>query len=123
AGAIALLDRSVREMRSLGVYDRSVIVLLSDHGEGLGDHGEEQHGIFLYRETLQVPLMVKLPGGRLGGRTIAAPAELADVAPTLAGLVGVEMPAGRPGRSLLALDTQKESEERRIYAETFYPRL
>jgi membrane-anchored protein YejM (alkaline phosphatase superfamily) len=53
-------------LRGLGVYDRALVVLASDHGEGLGEHGEEEHGILLYRNVLHVPLIVKLPKGARG---------------------------------------------------------
>jgi Flp pilus assembly protein TadD len=117
AGVGALLG----ELDSLGVYDRALIVLLSDHGEGLGDHGEQEHGVFLYREALQVPLVLKLPGARLAGATIDAPAQLVDVAPTVLALLGVEAPAELAGDSLLDLDAA--APPRHLYAETFYPRL
>ncbi|HRY45359.1 MAG TPA: sulfatase, partial [Thermoanaerobaculia bacterium] len=68
-----------QELKRLGVWDRAIVVFLSDHGEGLGDHGEQQHGIFLYRESIQVPLLMKLPGNALAGGTVAAPVQLTDL--------------------------------------------
>ncbi|HEX6200395.1 MAG TPA: sulfatase-like hydrolase/transferase, partial [Thermoanaerobaculia bacterium] len=72
ASADAIVGELFAELRELGVYDRALIVFLSDHGEGLGDHGLAEHGPLLYREQIQVPLMVKLPGGELAGATVAA---------------------------------------------------
>src|SRR4030042_206641 len=69
------------DLKKLGVYDRAIVIVLSDHGEGLGDHGEEQHGVLLYRETLHVPLLVKLPGGFGAGRRVAAPVQLSGLLP------------------------------------------
>jgi len=109
----------IAELKSLGIYDRATIVLLSDHGEGLNDHGEKQHGIFLYRESIQVPLLIKLPGAERGGERVSAPAQLVDVAPTLLSLAGVDVPKGLPGSSLLDLP----EEPRQIYSETFYARI
>ena len=126
ATADAIVGRVLDELKRLGIYDRTVILLLSDHGEGLGEHGESEHGIFLYRETLQVPMMLKLPEGRLGGSRIAQPAQIVDVFPTLLGLVGVALPKEGvpfPGGSLLDLRAQPSAPPREIYAETFYPRL
>ncbi|MFN7963080.1 MAG: sulfatase-like hydrolase/transferase [Thermoanaerobaculia bacterium] len=124
-GEIATVDAVVgqllTELKARKLYDRAVIVLLSDHGEGLGDHGEEEHGLFLYREALQVPLLLKLPGGDRGGETVKAPAELVDVAPTLLTLAGVPLPAGLAGVPLTTLGTDAPARE--IYSETFYPRL
>jgi arylsulfatase A-like enzyme/Flp pilus assembly protein TadD len=119
ATADAILGDFLAELKRMGVYDRAVIVLLSDHGEGLRDHGEQEHGIFLYREALQVPLMVKLPKGERGGSTVKEPAQLLDVFPTILGLAGLPVPKGGGGRSLFS----PESRERTFYAETFYPRL
>lgn len=121
AAADAVLGELFAELKRLEIYDKATIVVLSDHGEGLGDHGEEQHGLFLYREVLQVPLLVKLPGGRRGGERVAAPAQLADVAPTLLSLAGVEVPESLPGVSLL--DLGEKSPARQLYSETFYPRI
>ncbi len=117
AAADAVMGRFFSFLKSQNLYDRSTIILLSDHGEGLGDHGEDEHGVFLYRETLQVPLMVKLPASRDGGKSIAAPVQLIDVYPTIAGALGVK--EARPGQSLLA----DIPAERPIYSETFYPRF
>jgi choline-sulfatase len=130
-GEIAAADAAVGTLldalKRQGLYDKAVILLLSDHGEGLGDHGEDGHGILLYREVLQVPLLLKLPGGQRGGAAVAAPAQLIDVAPTLLSLTGRPVPAEMHGTSLVALadrpDPSDQAQERRIYSETFYPRL
>jgi arylsulfatase A-like enzyme/Tfp pilus assembly protein PilF len=122
AAADAVVGDVLGELRRRGLYDRAVVVLLSDHGEGLGDHGEQFHGVLLYREALQVPLLVKLPGSRQGGRRVAAPARLVDLVPTLLGLTGREPLAGLDGASLLEL-LQPEAASRKVYSETFYSRL
>ncbi len=131
-GEVATVDAIVGDflsrLKEMDVYDKAVIVLLSDHGEGLRDHGEQEHGIFLYREALQVPLLVKLPKGERGGTTVKEPAQLLDVFPTLLALAGLPVPAGAPsetrGRSLFGLSgTGAGTGERTVYAETFYPRL
>ena len=96
-------------------------MLLSDHGEGLGDHEEREHGIFLYREALQVPLLLKLPGAKRKGSRVAAPAQLVDIAPTLLELAGAATPKSMVGRSLLGLSDR--GEPRPIVGETVYPRL
>jgi arylsulfatase A-like enzyme/thioredoxin-like negative regulator of GroEL len=125
ATADAIVGRVLGALKEQGIYDRAVILLLSDHGEGLGDHGEQEHGIFLYREALQVPMILKLPAGRQGGSRVASPAQIVDVFPTLLSLVGVALPteaAGPfPGRPLLG--DAAPATPRDLYAETFYPRL
>ncbi len=123
AAADAVVGNLVAELRRLGVYDKAIVVLLSDHGEGLGDHGEQEHGVLLYREAIQVPLMLKLPGGRRGGTSVAAPVQQVDLFPTLASLVGAEIPEEGQGASLMDLETGDTAKPRRIYSETWYPRL
>jgi arylsulfatase A-like enzyme/cytochrome c-type biogenesis protein CcmH/NrfG len=124
-GEVAYVDAVVGEfldgLKQRQVYDDALIVVFSDHGEGLGDHGEEEHGLLLYREALQVPLLVKLPGGARGGERVAEPAQLVDILPTVLEVVGLPIPQGLRGSSLLGLDGQ--GAQRSIYAETFYPRL
>jgi arylsulfatase A-like enzyme/Flp pilus assembly protein TadD len=119
AAADALVGEFLDHLRALGVYDRALVILTSDHGEGLGDHGEEQHSILLYREAIQVPLLVKLPGNRRAGGTVTAPAQLADIATTAAQILGYAWTGGE-GPSLLELD---HAPPRRLAAETLYPRL
>jgi len=120
ATADAIVGSFVAALKKQGVYDRAIVVLLSDHGEGLGDHGEAEHGILLYRESLHVPLIVKLPNNTAANATVDAPAGLIDVMPTIATLTRVKVPAGRRGVSLTQLAS---SDSRRIFSETMYPRL
>ena len=125
-GEVAASDRVVgellEELEDLGVYDDSVIVFLSDHGEGLSDHGEQEHGVLLYRESLQVPLMIKLPGGMRAGETLDGPVQLVDVLPTVLSVVGAPVPVGLPGSDLLGSGSGQE-QGRVFLAETVYPRL
>lgn len=118
-GEIAASDAAVgglvAELKRLGVYERALVVLTSDHGEGLGDHGEDGHGILLYREALHVPLIVKLPQGRRAGERVEARVGLADVLPTLASLLELPTPADLPGRPLLS----GAPAPRPLYAETY----
>lgn len=125
-GEIATVDgivgALVEELRSLGDYDEAFIVLTSDHGEGLGDHGEEEHGIFVYRESLQVPLIVKLPGQEMAGATVSSPAQIIDIPPTLLAMAGDRDAPEMTGVSLLEL-LGGEGPDRELYAESYYPRL
>jgi choline-sulfatase len=119
ATADAIVGGFIDFLKARNLYDRAVIILLSDHGEGLSEHGEAEHGIFLYREDLHVPLLLKLPGNAQAGSTIKAPAALIDVLPTVASLTGIQAPALR-GASLLELDHYPP---RSLYAESLYPRI
>lgn len=114
-----IVDRLIEKLKSSGVYDRATIILLSDHGEGLGDHGEGEHGVFLYREALHVPLLIKLPNGDRRGTTVSSPVQLIDIAPTITALAGVKAPATFRGLSLLG----DLPAERSVYSETLLPRI
>jgi choline-sulfatase len=106
----ALLGELFESLRRSGLYDRAMIVVLSDHGEGLGDHDEDEHGIFLYREAIQVPLLVKLPANMRAGETVKTPVGLQEVAPMI----------------LRALDDPRTAVDvaaKAIYSETWYPRF
>ncbi len=148
-GEIAYVDSAVGELlnrlRASGLYDGAVIAVMADHGEALGDHGEDEHGIFLYDETIHVPLVIKLPGGAAagedsGGERIENQVELVDVLPTILQAVGVSIPLEVQGQSLLELITGKPPSARKpaegdviselqgfhdrpAYSETDYPRL
>ena len=119
----AILGRFIAELEQRGLYDDAMIVVTADHGEGLNDHGEAEHGVLLYRESLHVPLIVKLPGKRLAGKRVAAPAQLVDLLPTLAAAAGAQVPDGLPGASLIELAEGKVAADRAVYSETLYPRL
>jgi arylsulfatase A-like enzyme/Tfp pilus assembly protein PilF len=122
AYADEIVGRFLDRLAARGLLDRAVVALVSDHGEGLGDHGEAEHGLLLYREALQVPMIVRLPGAVGGGRRIGGAAALADVAPTLLELAGV--PAdGVDGQSLAAAFASTRVADHTIYSETMYPRL
>jgi choline-sulfatase len=132
-----IVGRLLDYLRSKNLYDNGTIVLLSDHGEGLGDHGEDDHGIFVYRATTHVPLIVKLPGSRNGGQRVAAPVQHVDLVPTIEELVGLPGLKTRPtsearptsktrpthGRSLVpALTGSGPLAPASIYSESLSPR-
>ena len=128
-GEIAAVDEQVgrllRELQQRGLAERTVVAVTADHGEGLGDHGEQTHGLLLFEPTLRVPLLVRGPG-LPAGTVIRTPVALVDLAPTLAGLLGRNLPApaGRAldGRDLsAALRKGSEPAPADLYAETRYP--
>jgi len=137
-GEIAYADSAVgkllRQLKVRGIYDQSVIAVMADHGESLGAHGEDTHGIFLYDETIHVPLLIKLPRG--SEKRIENRVELVDVLPTLLQAAGVEIPQEVQGESLLELMTPAKAgaakadgantdawRDRAAYAESDYPFL
>jgi arylsulfatase A-like enzyme/tetratricopeptide (TPR) repeat protein len=122
AYADELVGRLVGRLKAAGVYDEAIVAVTSDHGEGLMDHGEQEHGFFLYREALQVPLVLRLPGGRRGGTRVAGVAGHVDFAATLLDLAGLPQ-GGMDGASLRgAIETGRTTQSRPVYSETFYPR-
>ena len=97
--ADAQVGRLLAALRGRKLYDGALIVIAADHGESLGAHGEETHGIFLYDENIHVPLLLKLPQNRAGKAT--AHVRLVDVAPTVLQVAGLPVPPQMQGQSLL----------------------
>ncbi len=130
-GEIAYADSALGKLfsylRQRGLYDRALIAMMSDHGESLGAHGESMHGIFLYDETIRVPLVFKLPGDLLAGRRVGSRVRLVDVAPTLLSMLSLPLPPTFQGESLVPLmkpsmkSGQKPTADLPAYAETDYP--
>lgn len=124
------LGQLVSELRKLGLWEKTIVVVTSDHGEGLGDHGENTHGYFVYQSTLQIPLVIKPAGEARMRRDIGRPVHLVDVAPTVLRLSGLQTPGGFQGRVLTELlgrdpgQTQQiQGRERELYAESLYFQL
>jgi arylsulfatase A-like enzyme len=120
---IAQLDHQIGllldDLRARNLLDQTVVLLTSDHGEELLDHGRVGHGGTLYREVIDIPLMIRLPRMERIGRT-SEPARLIDVFPTLLGIAGIEAPPGLEGRNLLAgagteTEVVAETKHKRIY--------
>ncbi len=99
--------------------ENTIVVVTSDHGEALGDHGAMSHGGVPYRGVMRVPLLIRLPRGGRAGLRVAEPVALADLMPTLLELAGAAAPAGLTGRSLVPLlDGEEEGEPRPIFCES-----
>lgn len=124
-GEIAYVDsqlaRLMAWLKRSGLYSRTTIVLLSDHGESLGDHGEKEHGFFIYNSTVHVPLIIKLAAGSAKKlEATSDPVESIAVAPALLQMAGITDPIQQqfdsPG--LLAAEGKRPTS---AYSETFYP--
>ncbi len=129
----SIVGSVVEVLRRHGLYQNSVIAIAADHGEAFGEHGEERHGMFLYDETIHVPLLLKLPAGRLGGKRVEERVALAEVAPTLLEAAGIPAPAAMQAHSLFPLFLEEKTDaaksaagapgktqERPVYSETNY---
>lgn len=126
-GEIAFMDSEIGRLlaaaRARGAGTEPLVVALGDHGESLGEHGEDTHGLFLYDATVRIPLIVSgasvPPGTRV--REIAS---AVDVAPTILDLLGCGTAKDMQGESLVALvhGRPREGARRGVYLETFLPR-
>jgi arylsulfatase A-like enzyme len=110
-----LLGTFQQNLKDLGLWDPSLVIVISDHGEGLGDHGESSHGYFVYRSTLWVPLIVHWPAsGPAQPPQVKQNGGLIDVAPTILDYLHVPVPSVFAGKSLLS------GGERGVYAESLH---
>lgn len=140
AYADAALGKLLGYLKQQGGYESSLIVVASDHGEGLGEHGEETHGIFLYDSTTHVPLLFKPPckasgGGGCrgtGGKVVSAQVRTTDIFPTVLELAGAAAAPGLDGESLMPWlgdarcegsggEVCNHSSDRTAFGETDYP--
>lgn len=94
------LGQVVEALDRLGWSDRTAVIVVGDHGEGLMSHGHLLHGLHLYEEAVRVPFVIRLPGERNPGRVVREPVEVIDLAPTVMDLVAVESGWPHQGRSL-----------------------
>jgi arylsulfatase A-like enzyme/tetratricopeptide (TPR) repeat protein len=130
-GEIAYSDREVGEvldvLKQRGILDRTLVVLVSDHGEGLGAHDEIAHGILMYDTTMKVVLIVRPPREHEVSRAITASrrvnqvAELVDIMPTILDLLGIDVDIEFDGRSIVPLLVGRSLPPKNCYMETLYP--
>jgi arylsulfatase A-like enzyme/Flp pilus assembly protein TadD len=116
AAADAALGPLLEPILSAGAGGRVLVVFTSDHGEALGEHGEATHGVFAYEATLRVPLILYAPG-LFSPRVVGTPVRHVDVLPTVLDALGLDVPAGLPGRSLLPLVAGSQPETSDCYFE------
>ncbi len=126
AGEVAYTDwcigKVLETLENLGLYDSSLIVITSDHGEALGDHKEQTHAYYVYQSTLRVPWVIKWPGA--GGATrVVEPVSLVDVMPTILDLLEIPAPTKIQGESLVPaiLANDPTASTRRQYCESLLP--
>lgn len=126
-GEIAYMDaqvgRVLQWLQDRGLQERTIVVAMGDHGEGLGEHREASHGFFVYDSTVRVPLVMRTPYDGLSRRRVAAVVRSVDVMPTVVALVGQAAPKGVSGRSLLPMMTGVTPDlNLDAYSESYYPR-
>jgi tetratricopeptide (TPR) repeat protein len=113
-GEVAFMDAELGRLLAAVDLERSLVIVLADHGEGLGSHGEATHGVLLYDATTRVPLVLRGPGGPTG--VVTTPVSVVDVVPTVLAAVGA--PAAEvDGRDLARTD---RVDDRAVYVESLY---
>jgi arylsulfatase A-like enzyme/Tfp pilus assembly protein PilF len=127
-GEIAYADSAVANwiayLKKAGLYDNAIIIVTGDHGEGLGEHGEDTHGLFLYDSTLHIPLIIKMPSAARHGSVVDAQVRTTDILPTILAVTGVAPPAELNGESLVPLfepGGTPSATSRELFGETDYP--
>jgi arylsulfatase A-like enzyme/Tfp pilus assembly protein PilF len=127
-GEIAGVDRAIGSviaaLEERGLLDRTLVVAIGDHGEGLGEHGEDAHGVFLYDSVLRVPWLMRLPGKERAGTVVREQVRAVDLMPTVLDALQVTSPKGLDGESLLGVIRGRPRQDvPPAYAETYYPKL
>jgi arylsulfatase A-like enzyme len=120
-GEVALMDDAIGKLlaavRANGDWSNTLVIVVADHGEDLGDHGELSHGAFVYDSTMSVPLLLRLPSGERAGERSDATASVADVFPTVLDALGLAPGADVDGVSLLGAGPDAD---RGVYFESYY---
>ena len=122
-GEVAYVDSVLGDffnlLKQAGLFEKTLIVLTSDHGESLGQHGERTHGILAYNTTIWVPLIIYIPNKEHG--KVRQPVSHTDIFPTICDVLGVEAPPFLQGISVQPALKAKKLPERRIYFESLEP--
>ena len=116
------IGQVIAKLKSMGLYDSTLLVITSDHGEGLGDHKEATHGYYVYQEYIRVPLIVKLPGAK-NAKTVKDIVGIVDITPTICSLLNLEVPEPVEGKDLSSylFNDASENQNRYIYSESLLP--
>jgi arylsulfatase A-like enzyme/Tfp pilus assembly protein PilF len=125
-GEIAYVDFLIGKLENYleeeGLLENTLLIITSDHGEGLGEHKEILHGNFIYDTTVRVPLIIRFPRKSVSNKAIKAQVRLIDIMPTILDYIGIESPEEVQGTSILSL-VKNDGEDLAGYSETYYPRI
>lgn len=111
------VGKILKKLEDLNIMDNTLVIFASDHGEELWDHGEFGHGHTLYKELLDVPLILKYPKMLPQGKILENTISLIDLMPTILEIAGIKHDADLAGKSLIPLIQEKEEENRTVFAE------
>lgn len=126
SGEIAYVDHHIQKvvdkLKELELYDSTLIVIVSDHGEDMGEHGETEHGYFIYQSTQHVPFII-CPPGLSKPKKIDDVVSLVDVTPTVLSYLDISIPGYMQGKDLRGYQTGKlkKDNDRKVYCESFTP--
>jgi arylsulfatase A-like enzyme len=115
------LDRLISSLRDSGALENTMIVVVGDHGESLGQHGEQSHSMTVYDATLRVPLLIVSPGEGQAGHRVSEPVSLVDLTPTVLDRLGLRPLPQASGRSLRGALRGKQLAAQSCYAESDEP--
>jgi choline-sulfatase len=123
--ADSAVGKLVSALQQRKIYDNTAVIVVGDHGEGLGAHGEDAHGMFLYDETIHVPLLIKLPQSQPAAKPattrVTAKVRLVDIAPTVLEIAAIPVPSQMPGQSLLRIAKSGGSGDQPVYSRSDLP--
>jgi len=119
SAADGAVGRLITALRTQKLFEGSLVVVTSDHGSSLGAHGEAAHGLFLYDETVHVPLLIKPPQGGEAAQRVRARVPLVNLAPTILEIAGLPVPSQMQGQSLLRI-AKGNAPEQPIYSRNDY---
>lgn len=126
AGEIAFTDhcigKVIQKLKDLDLYDSTLLIIMGDHGEMLGEHGERTHTYFIYESAIKVPLIIKRPGQKKAF-TIAEPVGLVDIVPTICSQLDIALPSRVQGVDLSTFlqGEVQDNYERHLYSESVAP--
>jgi len=123
--ADAAIGKLIGALQQRKIYGNTAVIVVADHGQSLGAHGEDAHGIFLYDETIHVPLLIKLPEGQPAAKPaatrVAAKVRLVDIAPTLLEIAAIPVPSQMQGQSLLRIAKAGSGSDQPVYSRADLP--
>jgi choline-sulfatase len=121
----AAIGKLVSALQQQKIYGNTAVIVAADHGESLGSHGEDGHGVFLYEETIHVPLLVRLPRAQPATKPattrVAAKVRLVDIAPTLLEIAAIPVPSQMLGQSLLRVAKAGGGGDQPVYSRSDLP--
>lgn len=126
-GEIAYVDHLIGKvldrLKEKDILEKTLIVIVGDHGESLGEHKESSHGFFIYDAVISVPLIIHFPSSKLGGKRVTEQVETIDIMPTLLQMLELPVPHEVQGKSFVPLVmAENKGQDRLAYCETYFPR-